>query len=162
LPQVTDSLLTINGPRSPGITIDGGSAVQVMQVASGSTLKLNNLIIARGFTHDAGGGILNLGTLTVTNSTFSGNTAHNSFFGGSIFNEGTLTCHPQHFLRQHCSSTVHGDGPGTYQGVAVLVLRCLFKPHCSHISLFSLLRHWFQKGTDLSIGRRGKHKRREG
>jgi hypothetical protein len=31
LPQVTDSRLTMNGSASPGITIDGGKQVQVLQ-----------------------------------------------------------------------------------------------------------------------------------
>src|SRR5689334_2805450 len=95
LPQVTDSVLTINGPASPGITIDGGGKVQVMVVASGATLNLNDLTITGGFvggdTPD-GGGIKNDGTLTITNSTFSGNLASGSFAsGGGIFNQGTLT-----------------------------------------------------------------------
>src|SRR5262249_20576296 len=43
LPEITDSQLTIKGPASPGITIDGGEnefrpGIQVMQVASGTTL----------------------------------------------------------------------------------------------------------------------------
>ena len=49
LPQVTDRRLTITGPASPGITIDGGKKVQVMQVASSATLNLKNLTIADGF-----------------------------------------------------------------------------------------------------------------
>jgi CSLREA domain-containing protein len=84
LPQVTDRGLTINGPASPRITIDGGGSVQVMQVASGATLNLQNLPITRGYDNDVGGGgIENFGTLTVTNSTFSGN---NAAQGGSILN----------------------------------------------------------------------------
>jgi CSLREA domain-containing protein len=89
LPQVTDTQLTIKGPASPGITIDGGDQVRVMQVASGATVKLSNLSIARGrVAFDSGGGILNGGTLTITNSTFSGNKA---LGGGGIENYGTLT-----------------------------------------------------------------------
>jgi len=78
LPQVTDQQLTINGPASPGITIDGGQKVQVMLVASCATLDLRNLtiangFIANGFNANLGGGIRNDGTLKVTDSTFSGN-----------------------------------------------------------------------------------------
>ena len=81
LPEVTDSQLTITGPAAPGIIIDGGGnpfevflmqGVQVMQVASGVTLNLKQLTIADGFSFDPGGGIRNDGTLTVSNSTFSG------------------------------------------------------------------------------------------
>jgi hypothetical protein len=95
LPQITDGHLTINGPALPGITIDGGGQVQVMVVASGATLNLNDLTIADGLVEGdspKGGGINNDGTLTVANSTFSGNLASGSFAsGGGIFNEGTLT-----------------------------------------------------------------------
>jgi hypothetical protein len=96
LPEVTDGNLTINGPASPAITIDGGGAVPVMQVASGPTLDLKNLAIAHGSnvtSSTAAGGISNEGTLTLTNSTISGNTALNfdtSGIGG-ISNKGTLT-----------------------------------------------------------------------
>ena len=92
LPQVIDGLLTINGPASQGITIDGGGRVQVMQVAPGATLKLKNLTIAHGFLLSGlGGGIYNDGTLTVTSSTFSGNGTGTGKGGGGIGNDGTLT-----------------------------------------------------------------------
>jgi CSLREA domain-containing protein len=93
LPQVTDSKLAISGPPSPGITIDGGGAVQVMAVSSGATLNLKNLTIAHGLSDTSWGGILNDGKLTVTNSTFSGNFTSNggAANGGGIANEGSLT-----------------------------------------------------------------------
>jgi CSLREA domain-containing protein len=92
LPEITDSQLTINGPASPGITISGGGKVQVMQVASGATLNFKNATVAEGnrtFSGSSGGGIENEGTLTVTNSTFSGNSV--DFTGGGIENGGALT-----------------------------------------------------------------------
>ena len=91
LPEVADSLLTINGPVSRNITISGGGnflGLQVMEVAGGATLNLNNLSIANGFAVSQGGGIDNAGTLTVASSVFSGNLA---IFGGGIFNGGVLT-----------------------------------------------------------------------
>jgi CSLREA domain-containing protein len=97
LPQVMETAgsLTINGPASPGITIDGsnsGNPVQVMQVASGATLTFKNVTITNGSADilgvlPDGGGIYNAGTLTVSNSTFSGNNAE---FGSCILNSGTL------------------------------------------------------------------------
>ena len=99
LPPVTANILTINGPASPGITIDGGHAVQVMEVALGAILNLNDLTIANGATSSGyGGGVSNAGTLTVTHSTFSGNSSITSprcgfqiFGGGGVFNVGTMT-----------------------------------------------------------------------
>jgi len=90
LPTITDANLTITGPTtSPGITLDGGSTHEVMDVLSGAT-HIVNLTIANGNSASVGGGISNHGTLTVTNSTFSGNGA---VFGGGILNnnEAALT-----------------------------------------------------------------------
>jgi hypothetical protein len=93
LPQVTDRRLTINGSASPGITIDGGNQFQVLQVASGATLTLNNLTIAHssGSSFSSNGAAIdNEGTLSVTNSTFSSDSG--GFSGaGAIDNEGKLT-----------------------------------------------------------------------
>ena len=87
LPTITDANLTITGPTaSPGITIDGGSTYEVMDVLSGAT-HIANLTIANG-SAGSGGGIFNNGTLTVTNSTFSGSRGSE---GGGIFNDATLT-----------------------------------------------------------------------
>jgi hypothetical protein len=107
---------TIDG-TGQNITISGGNAVQVLFVSRAVQLNLNKITIANGSSL-FGGGILNQGTLTVTNSTFSGNysagygggcilnangallTVTNSMFsgnssaedaGGGIFNGGTLT-----------------------------------------------------------------------
>jgi hypothetical protein len=74
LPEITDSQLTINGPLSPNITIDGGGAVQVMRVGLGTPLNLNRLIVARGFLVPGGGAsMFNQGTVSICNCTFSGN-----------------------------------------------------------------------------------------
>ena len=66
---------TIDGSGQT-VTISGNHAVRVFTVNSGVTLNLNELTIANGSV-DAGygGGIHNWGTLNVSNSTFSGNSA---------------------------------------------------------------------------------------
>ena len=91
LPQIKNNL-TIDGSGQT-ITVDGtnGSVFQMLEVLSVATLNLNNLTIAHGHAY-AGGGIYNDGgTLTVTNSTLSGNSA-TSFGGGGIYDlGGTLT-----------------------------------------------------------------------
>jgi CSLREA domain-containing protein len=89
LPTITDTGLTITGPAgSPGITIDGGSSVQVMAVTGTATLQ--TLTVAHGSSATTGGGIFNSGTLTLTNCTFSANSA--ATLGGGIDNSGgTMT-----------------------------------------------------------------------
>lgn len=89
---VADSAgLTIDG-GSANITVSGNNAVRVLDVRSGAKLTLNNLTVANG-RGAGGGGIYNNGTLMVTNSTLSGNSApYVSTSGGGIENNaGTLT-----------------------------------------------------------------------
>jgi hypothetical protein len=93
--------LTIQGP-SPGaapVTISGGGSSRVFEVEAGITVTLSGLTVRDGdgvavagsstqFDGD-GGGILNLGTLTVSGCTLLQNSA--SLNGGGICNEYTLT-----------------------------------------------------------------------
>ena len=106
LPNITaaGNALTLDGTGKT-VTISGNNIVQVATVAVGASLTLNHLTIANGNFSD-GGGITNYGTLTVTNSTFSSNSAINS--GGGISNNaGTLTI---------TNSTFSGNSAGTSGG----------------------------------------------
>src|SRR5579862_873171 len=98
LPNIANSSggsLTIDGSGET-ITIDGASTYEVLSVNSGATLYLDDLTIAHG-NASAGGGILNNGTLNVTNCTFSHNAA-TAGNGGGILNTGTLTVTNSTFL----------------------------------------------------------------
>jgi hypothetical protein len=83
--------LTITGPGSEEITVSGNHASRVFNIGA-FTVGISGMTIADGRVNDPdyGGGILNFGTLTVTNSTLSGNFAG---FGGGIFNSpgGTVS-----------------------------------------------------------------------
>ncbi|MDX1409564.1 MAG: hypothetical protein R3330_15560, partial [Saprospiraceae bacterium] len=88
LPQITTEI-TLEGA---GYTIDGANTYRVFEVTSTGNLTVNQITVQNGRSLFSGGGILNdSGTLTVTNSTFSGNFASNN--GGAITNNigGTLT-----------------------------------------------------------------------
>ena len=104
LPEIAGTL-TITGPPLRRITISGGGAVQVMRVASGATLNLKNLTVADGVpTDQEGGGVFNEGTLTVSNSTFTGNIVNGcvngiSASGGAIRNKGLLIVKDSTFSR---------------------------------------------------------------
>jgi hypothetical protein len=100
LPAITGPAgLTIDGGKAK-ITISGNNAVGVFVVLSSigadGNLTLNNLTVANGYVDNRvdgrymGGAIDNSthSTLTVRNSTLSGNTA---FFGGGIINDGSAT-----------------------------------------------------------------------
>ena len=128
LPEIGDDV-TIDG-SGKSITISGNHAVQVMFVRAGTTLNLAALTIANGKCASpcSGGAILNVGTLKVTSSTFSGNSAllggaiHNfgslevagstfsgnsARFGGAIHNFDTLTVNSSRFLG---NSAAHSGG----------------------------------------------------
>jgi hypothetical protein len=80
--------VTIQGPTS-GITLDGHGAVQLLTVNGGTQVSLDRLSFVHGDTATSGGGILNNGTLTITNATFDGNTATSATSdGGGISNQG--------------------------------------------------------------------------
>ncbi len=92
--------VTITGPGANLLTISGNNAVTVFAVSSGVTASISGLTIANGsntnnISNGGGGGIINNGTLTVSNSTLSGNStapSGNYAVGGGIANgTGTLT-----------------------------------------------------------------------
>jgi predicted outer membrane repeat protein len=103
--------LTIDG-SGQAVTISGGGSVQVLVVDSGVSVTLNDLTIANGScTACAGAGILNTGTLHVTNSAVSGNSAGGS--GGGILSEGALTVTNSTFHR----NSAGGSGGGIWGAV---------------------------------------------
>ncbi len=90
--RITDSAGLIIDGASANITVSGNNAVRVFDVI-GAKLTLNNLTVANGRGASGGGIYNNGGTLTVTNSTLSGNSAPyvGTSGGGIINNGGTLT-----------------------------------------------------------------------
>jgi CSLREA domain-containing protein len=82
--------LSIERLTGGGLTVTGNDTHRVFEIASGSEVTINRLTIAAGDAgiKRVGGGILNDGTLALTNSTVSGNFA--VWAGGGIFNDGTL------------------------------------------------------------------------
>ena len=83
--------LTINGAGATSTIIDGGGTDRVIEVRPGATVGINTLTIRNGNPGPGFGaaGILNSGTLTLTNITLTNNTGEN--FGGGIYSIGTLT-----------------------------------------------------------------------
>ncbi len=102
--------VTIDG-AGHNVTISGNNAVGVFYVNSGVTFNLNQLTVTKGNRADYGGGIDNYGTLNVTNSTFSGNSASN---GGGIMNwtGGTVNVTNSTFSGNSASNGGGGIGNG--------------------------------------------------
>ena len=107
--------LTIQGAGARAQSIDGGGAARVFNVRPGVTASINDVTVANGATQFTGGGairnegvltlrrvavrnstagdvdgggVFSTGTLTVLDSTFTGNTASS---GGGLFNAGTAS-----------------------------------------------------------------------
>ncbi|MBW1757223.1 MAG: hypothetical protein JRJ80_13760 [Deltaproteobacteria bacterium] len=90
------------------LTVDGNCEHRVFSVPEMVTVELRDFVITGGATPGEGGGIRNLGTLTVTNTTVYGNTG--DYNGGGIESDGTLTL---------TNSTVSGNRGGSGGGIYV-------------------------------------------
>jgi CSLREA domain-containing protein len=86
--------VTIDGPGAGSLTINGAGSDrdfivgQIWSANPSLVVSINGLTIAGG-SQQYGGGLLNFGTLTVTNTAFANNTASTSG-GGGVYNVGTL------------------------------------------------------------------------
>ena len=87
-----DDSLTITGGEASTTIIDGNRSLRpdrgVLNIGGGITVNLIGVTIRNGGKTIGGGGISNGGTLTLTNSTVSGNIGS---LGGGIFIGGTAT-----------------------------------------------------------------------
>ena len=93
LPDLNNNI-DLDGPGVSALTVQrDASAVpfSIFTVDSGATVSLSGMTIAGGSAPISGGGIYNLGTLTVISSTFSNNSANIGFGGGVDSFGGTLT-----------------------------------------------------------------------
>ena len=95
--QIT-SPLTINGLGATQLSISGNNTSRIFEVLAGNSVTISGLTLTQGKA-DNGGGIVNSGILTISNSTISGNSVVyggvgdivNTGNGGGISNLGTLT-----------------------------------------------------------------------
>jgi hypothetical protein len=98
--DITKSV-TIQGLGAANLAIDGHGFSRVFAVGLGAQVTISGMTIENGNgsngTFDAnayegrGGGIVNLGTLTLTRCTVSGNSANGPGQGGGIYNASTMT-----------------------------------------------------------------------
>jgi predicted outer membrane repeat protein len=84
---VVDKSVTINGPGSDNLTVDGNHASRVFHVSGGVTVTIAGLTVTNGSVFStSGGGIYNdHSTLTMSNCTLSDNSASDN--GGAIYND---------------------------------------------------------------------------
>ena len=125
-PLYINTSLTISGPGASKLAISGSNSVQVFVISRGITVTISGVTIENGNVDysSEGGGILNYGTLTVTNSTFSGNSAY-YFGGGGIFNFGMLTVTNSTFSSNRALANL-GGGIANYIGATLTVTNSTF------------------------------------
>jgi predicted outer membrane repeat protein len=109
--------VAINGPSASNLTINGNNADRVFIVGHDYSqnlslqVSINGLTITGGLAvasgKNYGGGLLNFGTLSLSNDTFTSNTAGNDG-GGAIYNDGAITITGSTFT----SNAVTDGGPG--------------------------------------------------
>ena len=113
---------TIDG-TGQNVTISGGNAIGVFAVQAGVKFSVNKFTIANG-NSSYGGGIYSYhGTVTVSNSTFSGDSAGS--WGGAIGNvDGSLTVVHSLFSGNSAASggAIHSDGIA-FPDVTTLIVR---------------------------------------
>ena len=85
LDNIDDGVI-ISGPGSRLLTLNGNNQFQIFRVQGAEVVTIEGLTIANGRSSKNGGGILNNGKLTVNNVRFTTNTAFED--GGGISNEG--------------------------------------------------------------------------
>lgn len=109
---VTEAEIVVDGDvildGRGNLTLDGNRAHRVFSVTEDVVATLRGFAVTGGVTSEAGGGILNQGTLTVEGSSVSRNLAEGN--GGGIDNHGVLTLK---------DSTVSGNDGGSGGGIYV-------------------------------------------
>ncbi|WP_193212845.1 choice-of-anchor Q domain-containing protein [Luteolibacter marinus] len=121
----------INGPGADELTIDGGGFYRGFVVWKATVAEIEGLTIANGknqvVTHEEpwgkmGGGILNLGTLTldavsIVNCRAEEMSTDNARLdGGGIFNTGTLTVTNSNISGNWCRGYTYQAGPTCFGG----------------------------------------------
>ena len=119
--------VTMNGTGADVLAIDGNATSRVFQIGSGETVTISGLTIRNGHDDSIGGGIDNEvgATLTITNSTLSGNTAGSvgnpAVEGGGIYNIGTLTI-VNSTLSANTAGGISGGGGGIFSAGTLIIL----------------------------------------
>jgi hypothetical protein len=109
------------------LAVSGNDAGRIFQINSGVSVGIDGLTVAHGRAVGRGGGILNAGTLTLSNAVLSDNLvvgvpgaslgAVVDAFGGGIFNSGTLTVRSSNFVHNRC---IGADGTSDSIGSSAL------------------------------------------
>ena len=118
---ITDAL-RIDGPGAGRLAVSGNDASRVFNIGGGAAVGIDGLTVTRGRGLLRGGGILNAGTLTLSDAVVSDNvvvglpgaTPASDAMGGGILNNGTLTVRHTTFVHNRSlGADGNPGGPGS-------------------------------------------------
>jgi CSLREA domain-containing protein len=104
---ITESVNIDNSTSGESVIVDANHLSRVFNVSSGKAVSIKDLTVSGG-SKDLGGGMLNNGALTITDSTISDNTATSD--GGGIYSNGALIATNSTIT----GNTANGNGGGIY------------------------------------------------
>ena len=145
---ITDAL-RIDGPGAGRLAVSGSDASRVFNIGSGAAVSIDDLTITHGHGFLRGGGILNAGTLTLSDAVVSDNvvvglpgmSADVDPFGGGILNTGTLSVSHTTFIHnQSLGAAGNPGGPGsTGLGGAIMSVGTADAPATATVSYSTFL-----------------------
>jgi hypothetical protein len=119
--SITDDL-RIDGPGALRLAVSGSDSSRVFNISSAAAASIDDLTITRGHGFLRGGGILNAGSLTLSDAVVSDNVVVGlpgmsvdvDPFGGGILNTGTLSVSHTTFVNnQSLGAAGNPGGPGS-------------------------------------------------
>ena len=125
------SVTIVSLGTADSFTIDANGASRVFKIDGGTEVALAGVTITGGVTDDDGGGIINDGTLAVTNCMIVGNTA--AISGGGIFNGGALTVTSSIISDNAVEAMGCGGGLYLYIGSETLITNSLIVGNVSDL-----------------------------
>jgi CSLREA domain-containing protein len=126
LPTIADAAgLALDGTGQT-VTISGNNLVRVASVDHDASLTMNNLTIANGSNNASSSSFENYGTLTITNCVFNGNN-NSEYDGGAIYNQsGSVTVTGSTFSGNTATNGNYGGG-GIYSlAGSVTIINSIF------------------------------------
>ncbi|MBK8049335.1 MAG: hypothetical protein IPK16_20790, partial [Anaerolineales bacterium] len=108
--------VTITGPGAKLVTVSGDGVSRVFTVNAGVAAAMTGLAIQNGYA-GRGGGLYNLGALTLSEMIFAENAA--TSYGGGIYSEGVLTL----TNGMVTNNTADDSGGGIFNTVGLLVVK---------------------------------------
>ncbi|MGE0540875.1 MAG: choice-of-anchor Q domain-containing protein [Dehalococcoidia bacterium] len=125
--NVTTGTLTIRGPGSDHLTIDGSGLTDLFLVNAPAQLTLSGLTLANGLGYNLGGAIYNAGgDIVITDCVFTGNQSRRSIGGGAIFSrDGSLSITNSTFNNNQSTlvSLVNTNGGAIYSDGSSLSIK---------------------------------------